>query len=93
MLVSEVLECKYKDTVDFCYLFGSYAKGYATEKSDVDLCVSTSLKGLDVLGLMEDIRNVLHKNVDLVRFNTLEKNLTLLSEIMKDGIRIYRQSK
>ena len=92
-LVSEILESKYKDTVEFCYLFGSYAKGYATEKSDVDLCVSTSLKGLDVLGLMEDIRNVLHKNVDLVRFNALEKNLTLLSEIMKDGIRIYRQSK
>ena len=24
------------DEIDFCYLFGSYAKGYATEKSDID---------------------------------------------------------
>ena len=41
--VSEVLD-KYKDEVKFCYLFGSYAKGYAKENSDVDLCISTSLK-------------------------------------------------
>ena len=87
--LNNLFDSQYKDTVDFCYLFGSYAKGYATEKSDVDLCISTSLTGLDVFGLAEDIRNVLHKKVDLIRFNTLTNNLELISEIMKDGIKIY----
>ena len=80
---------KYKDQIDFCYLFGSYAKGYAKENSDVDLCVSTSLGGLDFVGLSEDIRNVLHKKIDLIRFSNLKNNLDLINEIMKDGVKIY----
>ena len=82
-------EDEYKDAVDFCFLFGSYAKGYATEKSDVDLCVATSLTGLDFVGLVEDIRITLHKKVDVIRFNTLNNNLELVGEIMKDGIKVY----
>ena len=79
---------QYSGVVEFCYLFGSYAKGYATEKSDVDLCVSTSLKGLDFVGLSEDIRKVLFKKIDLIRFDTLNNNFALVNEIMKDGIKI-----
>lgn len=87
--LAELFKTKYKSQVDFCYLFGSYAKGYATETSDVDLCVSTSLTGLAFVGLNEDIRNVLHKKVDLIRLNHLADNQDLLFEIMKDGIKIY----
>ena len=87
--LSLLFDTQYKGVVHFCYLFGSYAKGYATEKSDVDLCVSTSLKGLDFVGLSEDIRNSLHKKIDLIRFDTLNNNLELIDEIMKDGIKIY----
>ena len=35
--------------VNFCYLFGSYAKGKATPVSDVDLLVSANVKGLKFL--------------------------------------------
>ena len=80
---------KFKGEIEFCYLFGSYAKGYATDISDIDLCVSSSLTGLRIIGLTEAIRNVLHKKIDLVRFDTLKDNLELLVEIMKDGIKIY----
>ncbi len=80
---------KYNGQIEFCYLFGSYAKGYATESSDIDLCVSTSLKGLKFIGLSEDIRIILHKKIDLIRFSNLENNITLIEEIMKDGIKIY----
>ena len=80
---------QYEGVVEFCYLFGSYAKGYAKENSDVDLCVSTSLKGLDFVGLIEDIRVLLHKKIDLIRFDTLNNNLELVNEIMKVGIKIY----
>ena len=80
---------EYQGMVEFCYLFGSYAKGYATEKSDVDLCVSSPLKGLEVVGLAEAIRGVLHKKIDLIRFDALKNNMELVNEIMKDGIKIY----
>lgn len=88
--LSSLFETKYKGKVEFCYLFGSYAKGYAKEGSDVDLCINTSLTGLHFVGLIEDIRKKLHKNIDLIRFNTLNNNLELINEIMKDGIKIYK---
>lgn len=84
-----LFEHSYKGQIEFCYLFGSYAKGYAKENSDVDLCISTALSGLKFAGLSEDIRSVLHKRVDLIRFSNLNDNLELLGEIMKDGIKIY----
>ncbi len=88
--VCTLIETKYKKAINFCFLFGSYAKGYATEKSDVDFCISTTLKGLDYVGLSEDIRSVLHdKKIDLVKFEHLGNNLDLLNEIMKDGIKVY----
>ena len=88
--LSSLFDDKYKGTVEFCYLFGSYAKGYANEKSDVDLCISSSLSGLRVAGLAEAIRSVLHKRIDLVRFDSLRDNLELINEIMRDGIKVYK---
>ena len=35
---------KYK--VQYCYLFGSYAKGKAKEKSDLNLLVNTDVTGI-----------------------------------------------
>ena len=88
--IHKVFDEQYKDQINFCYLFGSYAKGYATGKSDVDLLVSTSLTGLNFIGITESVRAVLgDKTIDLVKFEHQEKNLTLFYEIMKDGIKIY----
>lgn len=84
-----LFENEYKNQIDFCYLFGSYAKGYAKDNSDIDLCVNTNLTGLKFVGLSESIRRVLHKKIDLIRFSNLGNNSTLLTEIMKDGIKIY----
>ena len=86
--VKSILD-KRSDKVLFCYLFGSYAKGYANDLSDVDLCISTSLKGLEFIGLIEELRTVLHKKIDLLRLSDLMNNEELLQEIMKDGIKIY----
>ena len=87
--LTSLFDSEYKGKIEFCYLFGSYAKGYAKDNSDVDLCVSTSLTGLRFAGLSEAIRTVLHKRIDLIRFNNLENNLELVCEIMKDGIKVY----
>ena len=62
--------------IEYCYLFGSYAKGKATETSDVDLLIGTSVSGL-------------HKRVDILNREQLESNLELINEILKDGIKIY----
>ena len=75
--------------VDFCYLFGSYAKGKATDTSDVDLLVDTDVTGLAFYGLVEDLRNALHKKVDLLRINQLDGNQALLRDVMKNGIKIF----
>lgn len=77
------------NNVELCILFGSYAKGLATEKSDIDLLIKTNLKGLSFYGLFDEIKEALHKKIDLLRIEDLKGNTELLSEILKDGVRIY----
>jgi len=84
--VSEVCE---KYGIGFCYLFGSYAKGTATEKSDVDLLIDTSITGLHFFGLVDEFRNTLHKRVDLLRADDLTDNKELMIEIFRTGVRLY----
>ena len=80
---------EYKNQIEFCYVFGSYAKGCPKENSDVDLYISSSLQGLRFVGLIEKLRQTLHKKVDLIRSSELENNIELVNEILKDGIKIY----
>lgn len=87
--ISDLFENEYKGQIDFCYLFGSYAKGTAKENSDVDLYVSSNLTGIRFVGLIERIRQKLHKKVDLLRSSELENNIELVNEILKGGIKIY----
>lgn len=87
--LANLFDKEYPGLIDFCILFGSYAKGYAKETSDVDLYVSCSLTGLDFVGLIERIRQTLCKKVDLIRSSELNNNIQLTNEIMKDGIKIY----
>ena len=75
--------------VDYCYLFGSYAKGKADEKSDVDLLVSTSDTGMRFYDLVETLRESLKKKVDVLNREQLNNNEALLDEILKDGVKIY----
>ena len=76
-------------SVHYCVLFGSYAKGKAVESSDVDLLISSDVKGLKFYGMVEKLRAVLHKKVDVLNVELLKDNLELTKEILKDGIRIY----
>ena len=75
--------------VDYCYLFGSYAKGKATENSDVDLLVCTEITGIAFYDLVEILREKLNKKVDILNLQQLSENLDLVNEILKDGIKIY----
>ena len=75
--------------VHYCILFGSYAKGKATESSDLDFLISSDVKGLKFYGLVEKLRLALHKKVDVLNLDQLKDNLELTNEILRDGIRIY----
>lgn len=75
--------------VEYAFLFGSYAKGNAKENSDVDILVSTNTSGLKFFGLVEDLRESLHKKVDVLNTNQLDNNIALIKEILKDGVKIY----
>lgn len=88
-IISDLFDSEYKGRIDFCYLFGSYSKGTATETSDVDLYVSSSLTGLQFVGLIEKIRQKLHKKVDLLRSSEVANNPDLFNQILKEGIKIY----
>ncbi|MBQ8697011.1 MAG: nucleotidyltransferase domain-containing protein [Clostridia bacterium] len=75
--------------VEYCYLFGSYAKGKASEVSDVDLLIATSLSGMKFYDLVEALREELQKKVDVLNREQLDGNPDLINEILKDGVKIY----
>lgn len=75
--------------VEYCYLFGSYAKHTANESSDIDLLISTPVTGMEFYGLVEELREALKKKVEIITISSLKDNSLLIHEILKDGIRIY----
>ncbi|HOH58865.1 MAG TPA: helix-turn-helix domain-containing protein [Bacilli bacterium] len=75
--------------VEYCYLFGSYAKGNANPKSDIDLLISVNASGLQFFEIVERLREKLKKKIDLLDAKELEKNILLVEEILKDGVKIY----
>lgn len=79
--------------VKYCILFGSYAKGTASQTSDVDLLISTEITGLRFFGMAERLRTQLRKKVDLLDIKQLKDNTELLDEILNDGVKVYEQRK
>ena len=75
--------------IHYCVLFGSYAKGKASDTSDIDLLISSDVKGLKFFGMVEKLRTILHKKIDALSIEQLKDNIELTDEILKDGIRIY----
>lgn len=72
-------------------LFGSYAKGTADEKSDVDLLVDSGLRGLQFVLLCEDIRKTLDKEIDLLDVSHIEKHSKIDNEIESSGVVIHEK--
>lgn len=75
--------------IEYCYLFGSYAKNKATEKSDIDLLIKIPIDGMKYFELLELLREKLSKRIDLLTSTQLNNNGSLIDEILKYGIRIY----
>ena len=60
--------------VDRLYLFGSYARGDSTEKSDIDLRVDKGrVRGMQMAHLLTDLEDALCCPVDLLSTKTLDE--------------------
>ena len=68
------------------YLFGSYARGDATEESDIDLLIDTTgttLTGLFALGaLYVALEEALEKKIDLLTVSALQQTPTAVSDMV-----------
>lgn len=77
--------------VNKAVLFGSYAKGLADEKSDIDILVDSGLKGFAFFGLLEMVSTALRVPVDLIDVRQVEEGSPVDNEIKKSGLVIYEQ--
>ena len=72
------------ETID---IFGSYARGDQTEKSDIDLLVTystTDYSLFTIIGLKNYLRRKLHVKVDVVSKEFLNKHIK--DEVLKEAI-------
>jgi hypothetical protein len=98
--ISEILSPVFaKYDIISAYLFGSYARGKATSKSDIDIYIPTlpSKMGLYIFGMYEDIKESLSKPIDIITdnevFPTVESKKAFFDSINKDKVIIYEKGR
>ncbi len=74
-------------------IFGSYAKGKPSNNSDIDIYIDTNgkLKGLDFVGLLEEIVDTLGMDIDLIDKSHIDSDSLIIQEIEKDGLILYEK--
>jgi len=80
--------------VEKAWVFGSYARGEQTRKSDIDVLVrfvkNKPITLIDYAKIMNNLSDVLHKKVDLVQEGTLYNFAK--NSVEKDKILIYERT-
>src|SRR5699024_6833290 len=84
--------------IPILYLFGSYARGEATEQSDIDLAydgTGSKARGSKKFSLQRDLEKELGVNVDLLRVEnfafSFNKDKKIVHEFTKDRIVLYEK--
>ena len=72
-------------------LFGSVAKGTATQKSDLDILVDSKLRGLKFVGFMEAVRQAVALPVDVFDVSHIAHGSLIDREIQSTGGTIYEK--
>ena len=80
-----------KYNIPAMYLFGSYARGEATEESDLDFLVDTAgtnITSLLALGALYcDLEEIFHKDIDLITVRSvMQNNLTESDRSFRDTV-------
>ncbi len=70
------------------YLFGSYARGDATEESDLDFLVygGDGFRLTMVFAFAEELRKALNKDVDVFEIHEVNQNSDFYKNIMRDRV-------
>jgi len=80
--------------IEKAWIFGSYARGEQTRKSDIDILVrfdkDATITLLDYAGIMIDLKKLLRKKVDLVQEGTLYDFAA--DSVENDKILIYERA-
>lgn len=79
-----------KYNADNAMIFGSYARGDADEKSDIDIVVygGEGFDMTDVLAISDEINRFLNKPVDVYEISEINRDSPLYESIMKEGVLI-----
>jgi len=76
--------------VDRVYIFGSYARGEANEKSDIDIRIDADrLRAFDLCGLMARLENALKTPVDVIPTDSMSQGF--LESIRQEEVMIYER--
>ena len=80
--------------VEKAWIFGSYARGEETRKSDLDILVrfdkNATITLIDYAKIMNNLSDLLHKKVDLVQEGTLYKFAQ--ESVENDKILVYERT-
>jgi len=86
--------------ISYMYLFGSYARGEATEDSDIDFLFpreDSSVRGLQFGALYDELQTALGKGIDLVTEESLanpderRRSPWFIENIMRERVNIYEK--
>ena len=81
--------CK-KYHIKKAYLFGSYARGEANEKSDVDLRIEGDIKSFFMLGgIYSDLEDALGRKIDLL--SKLPDSDKFKENLQRDEVLLYER--
>lgn len=75
---------------EYAILFGSYARGEETERSDIDVIVvgGDYFRAIDIFAFGEDLREMTQMDVDAFEIREVNKNTEFYNNIMREGVKI-----
>lgn len=98
-IAQRILPVAQKYGLKAVYLFGSYARGTATDSSDIDLLIDTSgtnIKSLLTLSAVYcDLEDALRKSIDLITVSSLEQRPQMENDVrfrdtvLKERVNLY----
>ena len=93
LCLKEIIEKNAKGKVKKVYLFGSFARGEQTPKSDVDLRFETEddFSLFNHSNIRLDLKEALHRDVDIITAEPEKLDPAFLQSIRKDEICIYER--
>lgn len=93
LCLNDIIEKQEKKLIRKAYLFGSYARGEETSKSDIDIRLEADdgLTLVDIGNIRQDLVDATKKDVDLLVIDPSKLDKEFYENIRKDQICIYER--